>query len=91
MASLCKATKGASGNLFDHYERKEDIKFKNQDIDKSRSHLNYNLNTNALYIDYNDNICKEKSQREILNQRLEEVKVLKRKDGCYFTKNNKRR
>lgn len=80
MASLCKATKGASGNLFDHYERKEDIKFKNQDIDKSRSHLNYNLNTNALYIDYNDNICKEKSQREILNQRLEEVKVLKRKD-----------
>lgn len=80
MASLCKATKGASGNLFDHYERKEDIKFKNQDIDKTRSHLNYNLNTNALYVDCDDNIVKEKSQREILNQRLSEVKVLKRND-----------
>lgn len=77
MASLCKATKGASGNLFDHYERKEDIKFKNQDIDKTKSNLNYNLFTNALYVD-NDNIVKEKSQREILNKRLSEVKVLKR-------------
>ena len=43
MASLCKATRGVSGNLFDHYERKENIKFKNQDIDKTRSYLNYNL------------------------------------------------
>ena len=69
MASLCKATKGASGNLFDHYERKENIKFKNQDIDKSRSYLNYNLAPNINL-----------SQREILNNRLSEVKVLKRDD-----------
>ena len=69
MASLCKATKGASGNLFDHYERKENIKFKNQDIDKTRSYLNYNLAPN-----------KNLSQREILNKRLSEVKVLKRDD-----------
>ena len=69
MASLCKATKGASGNLFDHYERKENIKFKNQDIDKTRSYLNYNLAPN-----------KNLSQREILNKRLSEVKVLKRND-----------
>ena len=32
IASLCKLTKWVSGNLFDHYERKENIKFKNQDI-----------------------------------------------------------
>lgn len=69
MASLCKATKGVSGNLFDHYERKENIKFKNQDIDKTRSYLNYNLAPN-----------KNLSQREILNNRLSEVKVLKRDD-----------
>ena len=69
MASLCKATRGVSGNLFDHYERKENIKFKNQDIDKTRSYLNYNLATN-----------KNLSQREILNNRLSEVKVLKRDD-----------
>ena len=69
MASLCKATKGASGNLFDHYERKENIKFKNQDIDKTRSYLNYNLAPN-----------KNLSQREILNKRLSEVKLLKRDD-----------
>ena len=69
MASLCKATRGVSGNLFDHYERKENIKFKNQDIDKTKSYLNYNLATN-----------KNLSQREILNNRLSEVKVLKRDD-----------
>ena len=46
MASLCKSTKGTSGNLFDYYERKENVKFKNQDIDKNRTHLNYNLAPN---------------------------------------------
>lgn len=69
MASLCKATRGVSGNLFDHYERKENIKFKNQDIDKTRSYLNYNLAPH-----------RNLSQREILNNRLSEVKVLKRDD-----------
>ena len=67
IASLCKATRGVSGNLFDHYERKKNIKFKNQDIDKTRSYLNYNLVPD-----------RNLSQREILNNRLSEVKVLKR-------------
>ena len=69
MANFSKATKGASDSLLDHYERRKEIKFKNQDIDKSKSHLNYNLAPN-----------KNLSQREILNQRLSEVKVLKRND-----------
>lgn len=69
MANFSKATKGSAGNLLDHYERKDEIKFKNQDIDKSKSYLNYNLASN-----------KNLSQREILNQRLSEVKVLKRND-----------
>lgn len=69
MANFSKATKGSSGNLFDHYERKEGIKFKNQEIDKTKSHLNYNLAPS-----------KNLSQREILNQRLSEVKLLKRND-----------
>ena len=67
IASLCKAKRGVSGNLFDHYERKKNIKFKNQDIDKTRSYLNYNLVPD-----------RNLSQREILNNRLSEVKVLKR-------------
>lgn len=69
MANFSKATKGASGSLLDHYERREEIKFKNQDIDKSKSHLNYNLAPN-----------RNLTQREFLNKRLEEVKVLKRND-----------
>lgn len=59
MASIIKATKGSSNNLFDHYEIKKGIKFKNQDIDNSKSFLNYNLAPN-----------KNLAQREILNNRL---------------------
>ena len=69
MASIMKATKKACGNLFNHYERKEGIRFSNQDIDKTRSHLNYNLASNSNL-----------TQIEILNKRLSEVKVLKRDD-----------
>ena len=69
MASIMKATKKACGNLFNHYERKEGIRFSNQDIDKTRSHLNYNLASNSNL-----------TQMEILNKRLSEVKVLKRDD-----------
>lgn len=69
MANFSKATRISSGNLLDHYERKEGIKFKNQDIDKTRSHLNYNLSPN-----------KNLNQREFLNKRLSEVKILKRDD-----------
>ena len=69
MANFSKAKKGASGSLLDHYERREEIKFKNQDIDKSKSHLNYNLAPD-----------RNLTQREFLNKRLEEVKILKRND-----------
>ena len=69
MASIMKATRSACSNLFNHYERKENIKFGNQDIDKTRSYLNYNLVSN-------NNL----TQMEILNKRLSEVKVLKRDD-----------
>lgn len=69
MASIMKATKKACGNLFNHYERKEGIRFGNQDIDKTKSYLNYNLAPN-------NNL----TQMEILNKRLSEVKVLKRDD-----------
>lgn len=69
MASIIKSTRGSCNNLFEHYERKEGIKFKNQEIDKSKSYLNYNLAP-----------IKNLTQNEILNKRLSEVKVLKRKD-----------
>lgn len=69
MASIMKATKKACGNLFNHYERKDGIRFSNQEIDKTRTFLNYNLAP--------DNNL---TQMEILNQRLSEVKVLKRND-----------
>ena len=69
MANCSKATRASCNNLFNHYERKENIKFGNQEIDKSKSHLNYNLANN-----------KNLTQNEILNKRLSEVKVLKRKN-----------
>lgn len=69
MANCSKATRVSCNNLFNHYERKEGIKFGNQEIDKNKSHLNYNLANNTNL-----------TQNEILNKRLLEVKVLKRKD-----------
>lgn len=69
MAHILKSPKSACSNLLNHYERKEGIKFSNQEIDNTKSHLNYNLaSENNL------------TQQQILNQRLSEVKVLKRKD-----------
>lgn len=68
MAHVSKATRVACNNLFNHYERKDGIEFGNQEINTSKSHLNYNL------------FFSNQSQIEILNQRLSEVKVLKRKD-----------
>ena len=69
MANLSKMTKASCNNLFNHYERKNGIKFGNQDINKERSYMNYNLAP-----------IKNLSQNEILNNRLAEVKVLKRDD-----------
>ena len=69
MANLSKMTRTSCNNLFNHYERKNGIKFGNQDINKERSYMNYNLAP-----------IKNLSQNEILNKRLSEVKVLNRED-----------
>ena len=72
MAHCAKYSAGASGHLAKHYERAKNekgeyIKFKNQDIDSTRSHLNYNLAPQRDQVAY---IC----------QRTSEVRCLKRKD-----------
>lgn len=72
MANYAKYTKGAMGHLTKHYERAkgEDgqyIKFGNQDIDASKTHLNYNL-------------APDHNQLDFIHQRLNEVYCMKRKD-----------
>ena len=74
MANVMKATRGAIGHLFKHYERGldgngEPVRFGNQNIDNSRSHLNYNLAPK-----------RDISQGEFVRQRCSEVYCLKRKD-----------
>lgn len=51
MANYTKYTRGAIGHVTRHYERAKDpdgnyIKFGNQQIDSSRTNLNYNLAPN---------------------------------------------
>lgn len=72
MANVKKATRAAMGHLMRHYERSIDengeyIKFGNQQIDPSRTHMNYNL-------------APAHNQLEFTHNRLKEVRVLKRKD-----------
>ena len=72
MAHLIKATRGATGGLTRHFERyktsdDEYIKFGNQDIDKNKSHLNYNL-------------AEEKNQLEFIKKRISEIRCLNRKN-----------
>jgi hypothetical protein len=73
MAHVMKMTRGAVGHMFKHYERAKDekgeyVKFGNEDIDATRTHLNYNL------------APENKSQGEFVKQRCSEVKCLNRKD-----------
>ena len=73
MAHLAKYTRGAVGHLTKHYERAKDengeyVKFGNENIDPSRSHLNYNLATH------------QQRQLDRLHERLGEVYCMKRKD-----------
>lgn len=76
MAHVQKNTKSATGHLFDHYERNaEDEKYKylyrqNDNIDPRRTHMNYNLAPNP----------EGKTQQEIFDERIAQVKCLKRKD-----------
>ncbi len=73
MAHVAKFTRGTSGLLTRHYERYKDsehpeyVKYKNQDIDPERTHLNYNL-------------APMRQQLPYLKERLEEVHCLKRDD-----------
>lgn len=72
MAHVAKYTRGSVGGLTSHFERRqkengEYYEFNNQDIDVSRTHLNYNLAEN-------------RDQREFIKNRLSEVKCLNRED-----------
>lgn len=67
MAHIEKYTRNGTANLFAHFDRTLRNN-SNKDIDPARTHLNYNLAPKGL------------SQNEILKNRLEQVKVLNRKD-----------
>lgn len=73
MAHVAKFTRGTCGLLSRHYDRykdkehPEEVKYKNQDIDPERTHLNYNL-------------APMREQMPYLKKRLEEVHCLKRDD-----------
>ena len=75
MAHIQKNTRAATGHLFDHYGRNaEEEKYKylyrqNDSIDPGRTHLNYNLAPSE-----------GKTQQEIFDERISQVKCLKRKD-----------
>lgn len=69
---VAKYNKSATGHMCAHYERRKDdrgeyIKFGNQNIDLSRTHLNYNL-------------APEHDQIEFIQKRTSEVKCQKRAD-----------
>lgn len=74
MAHLEKFTKAACGHLFKHYERAKEfdpdtglleyVQFSNQQIDLSRTHLNYNLAVNQTM-----------RQGEFIRKRCSEVKL----------------
>lgn len=73
MAHFAKYTKGSVGGLTKHYERAKDsegryYRFKNQEIDKERTPLNYNLATHG------------ESQLEFIKRRLGEVHCMNRDD-----------
>ncbi|MCQ2740396.1 MAG: plasmid recombination protein [bacterium] len=70
MAHLMKYTRGAVHGILTHDERKKDEtkEYKNKDIDKSKTHLNYSF------------IHDEKSAEERLKSRLNDLDVSKRSD-----------
>ena len=72
MANYQKFTQGSIHNLFAHFDRSLSNN-SNKQIDSSRTHLNYNLHSSEL------------SQEELLKNRLNQVKVLKRADVNVLT------
>ena len=74
MAHAAKYSKASAGYLMAHYERKKNengdyIKFKNQDIDLSKTHLNYNLAPHH-----------DGGQFDFIRRRTSEVHCIKRDD-----------
>lgn len=73
MAHVMKMTKGAVGHMTKHYERAKDengeyVKFGNEDIDLSRTHLNYNLAPTRP------------NQVKFIQYKCDDLKCLNRKD-----------
>lgn len=74
MAHVEKYARGAVGNMFDHYARgRENVERSNQNIDPTRTHLNYNLAPEH-----------QGGQVGFLRQRLSQVKVQNRADVNVF-------
>lgn len=69
MAHVEKFTRAGCAQLFAHYERREGRRYGNQEIDRDKSYLNFNLAP-----------CRNLSQNDYLQKRLNEVRVLNRKD-----------
>lgn len=72
MANFAKYARGSVTSMTQHYERKkgkdgEYLRFRNQEIDSNRTHLNYNL-------------APERDQCKFITERTENLKALKRKD-----------
>ena len=75
MANRQKYTRAAIGHLCAHYAREKDkddnyIKFGNQDIDVTRTHLNYNLAEED----------QKMKQQDFINKRIKSLKCMNRKD-----------
>lgn len=75
MANRQKYTRAAIGHLCAHYAREKDkddnyIKFGNQDIDVTRTHLNYNLAEED----------QKMKQQDFINKRIKDLKCMNRKD-----------
>lgn len=70
MAHAEKYVQTSVTGLAIHYERRDGCELSNKDIDKTRTHLNYNL---AQYV-------QPLRTEEFVSQRLSEVKHIKRKD-----------
>lgn len=68
MAHLMKHTKASCGHMFAHYDRKAE-NISNENLDRSRTHLNYNLATHQ-----------QLQQGDFLRKRCSEVKCFNRKD-----------
>ena len=68
MAHMMKHTKASCGHMFAHYDRKAD-NISNENVDRTRTHLNYNLATHQTM-----------EQGEFVRQRCSEVRCQNRKD-----------